>query len=60
MNMQEENVTGWRRRAKEDGTTAKDMKRESLDVVKREDEMLRGRGNAIQYQGTGSLSEEIR
>jgi len=51
---------GWRRRAKEDGTTAKDMKRESLDIIKREEEMLRGRGNAIQYQGTGSLSEEIR
>ena len=58
--MYDENAMGWRRRAKEDGTTARDMKRESLDVIKREDEMLRGRGNAIQYQGTGSLSEEIR
>jgi hypothetical protein len=36
------------------------MKRESLDVIKRVDEMLRGRSNAIQYQGTGNLSEEIR
>jgi hypothetical protein len=50
----------WRRRAKKDGTTARDMKRESLDVIKREDDMLRGRGNAVQYQGMGSLSEEIR
>jgi hypothetical protein len=50
----------WRRRAKKDGNTARDMKRESLDVIKREDETLRGRGSAVQYQDTGSLKEEIR
>jgi hypothetical protein len=47
-------------KAKKDGATARDIKRESLDVIKRE-RMKCGEGegmNAIQYQGTRSACVE--
>jgi hypothetical protein len=46
-----------RRRAKKDGTAARDIKRESLDVIKRKNEMRTGRG--MQYNIKGIPHVEV-
>jgi hypothetical protein len=49
----------WRRRAKKDETTARDMKRESLDVIKRERmKCEQAKGNVVQFQGAGNSRVE--